>query len=85
MMKTTLEIPDEIYRETKSAAALRGESVKDFVNEAIRIHLARIGRGMDSAESGWRRVFGKTSSKVTAEIDRVIDHEFGQVEPDDWT
>ena len=85
MMKTTLEIPDEIYRETKSAAALRGESVKDFVNEAIRIHLTRIGRGMESPESGWRRVFGKTSAQATGEIDRVIDEEFGQVDPDEWT
>lgn len=32
-MKTTLEIPDDLYRRTKATAALRGESLKDFVTE----------------------------------------------------
>ncbi|TLD68368.1 hypothetical protein FEM03_22965 [Phragmitibacter flavus] len=34
-MKTTLEIDDELYRETKALAALTGRKMKDLVNEAL--------------------------------------------------
>lgn len=30
-MKTTLELPDDLFRQAKATAALRGESLKDFV------------------------------------------------------
>ena len=36
-MKTTIEIPDELYRQTKATAALRGESVKDLVTRRSAI------------------------------------------------
>lgn len=38
-MKTTLEIPDDLFRQTKAVAALRGESLEDLVAAAIRAHL----------------------------------------------
>ena len=36
MMKTTLEIPDTIFRRAKSAAANRGIPLREFVTEAVR-------------------------------------------------
>ena len=30
-MKTTLEVPDDLYREVKSRAALRRRKIKDYV------------------------------------------------------
>jgi predicted transcriptional regulator len=36
-MKTTIEIPDELYRKAKSMAALRGRKFKDLIEEALRL------------------------------------------------
>jgi len=34
-MKTTLEMPDELYREVKARAALRGQTVTALITEAL--------------------------------------------------
>jgi predicted transcriptional regulator len=36
-MKTTIEVPDELYRRAKSLAALRGRKLKDLIEEALRL------------------------------------------------
>jgi predicted component of type VI protein secretion system len=38
-MKTTIEVPDELYRRAKAAAALRGRKLKDLVTEGLRLVL----------------------------------------------
>lgn len=38
-MKTTLEVPDELYRQVKSRAALRQRKIKDYVAEGPRLAL----------------------------------------------
>lgn len=35
-MKTTVEIPDDLYRRAKAEAALRGRKLKDLVEEGLR-------------------------------------------------
>jgi hypothetical protein len=35
-MRTTVEIPDELFRRAKSEAALRGRKLKDLVEEGLR-------------------------------------------------
>jgi predicted component of type VI protein secretion system len=39
-MKTTIEVPDELYRRAKAQAALRGRKLKDLVAEGLRLVLA---------------------------------------------
>lgn len=39
MVRTTVDIPDPIYRRLKSAAALRGCSVKDLVLLGVKAEL----------------------------------------------
>ena len=39
-MKTTVELPDDLYRRAKSEAALRGHKFKDLVEEGLRLVLA---------------------------------------------
>ncbi len=34
-MRTTIDLPDTVFRETKALAALRGVTLKEFVLEAI--------------------------------------------------
>ena len=38
-MKTTIEVPDDLYRRAKSAAALRGRKLKDLVADGLRLVL----------------------------------------------
>jgi hypothetical protein len=42
-MPTTVEIPDPIYRRLKSAAALRGCSVKELVLRGVKAELEATG------------------------------------------
>ena len=39
-MKTTIELPDDLYRAAKAEAALRGRPLKDLVEEGLRLALA---------------------------------------------
>jgi hypothetical protein len=82
-MRTTIDLPDALYRRAKAAAALRGESLKALVSAALRAHLGRLGRTPDR-EPGWRRVFGKADASDLAGVDRLIEEEFGKVIPEDW-
>ncbi len=38
-MKTTIEMPDDLYRRAKAEAALRGRKLKDLVEEGLRLVL----------------------------------------------
>jgi hypothetical protein len=39
MMKTTVELPDDLYRRAKAEAALRGCKFREFVEEGLRLAL----------------------------------------------
>ena len=82
-MKTTIEIPDDVFRRSKAAAALRGESLKEYVTASLRARLRSEGEA-ESAESGWRRVFGRAQADQIAEVDAILDEEFTTVDPDSW-
>jgi hypothetical protein len=82
-VKTTLEIPEDLFRQTKAIAALRGESLKDFVTAAIRAHL-KAPAGEGQADRGWRSVFGKARPEEVEEIDGIIAQEFERIDPDAW-
>ena len=81
-MKTTLEIPDEIFRRTKAAAALRGESLKEVVTRALQTYLDR--RPPEATVHGWRSVYGKARRKAVEEVDAVVASELEGIEPDNW-
>jgi hypothetical protein len=38
-MKTTIELPDDLYRRAKPEAALRGRRLKDLVEDGLRLVL----------------------------------------------
>ena len=81
-MKTTLEIPDPVFRRAKSAAAERGISFREFVTAAVEDKLAAERR---AAHRPWMSAFGKLRRlrKETARINRIIDAEFEQIEAED--
>lgn len=80
-MKTTLEIPDSIFRRAKSVAAERGIPLRALISEALAEKLrADNGRGKP-----WMAAFGKLRHlrKDSAKINRIIEDEFEQVEAED--
>ena len=81
-MKTTLEIPDALFRRAKSAAAERGIPFRELVSEALADKLSS-GR---SEEKPWMRSFGKLRAlrKETARINRIIEVEFERIDSEDW-
>lgn len=82
-MKTTLDLPDDLFRLSKATAALRGETLKEFFTAALREHLGQKAVA-ESKARGWRAVFGKAPPGATAEVDAIINAEFEQINPDDW-
>lgn len=82
-MKTTLEIPDVIFRRAKSVAARRGIALRAFVTEAVE---EKLDAERTTQEKPWMAAFGKLKHlrKETARINRIIEQEFEQIEPEEW-
>ena len=81
-MRTTIEIPDPLFRRSKAAAALRGESLRDLVAAALRAYLANHGGDVPS-QSGWRSVFGQAKREDVASVEAIITDEFERIDPED--
>jgi hypothetical protein len=84
-VKTTLEIPDPLFRKAKSTAAERGQSLKEFVTEALHDKLTAGSRRAVPTEPQWMQGFGKLKRlrKETGRVQAVIDREFEVIEPED--
>ena len=80
-MKTTLEIPDALFKQAKLTAAQRGIPFRELVSEALMEKLAVNG----AEKKPWLKSFGQLRSLRTesARIRRVIEGEFDRVEPED--
>ncbi len=79
-MKTTVEIPDQLFREAKSAAAGRGVSLRAFLTEALREKLA--GPRRRSAE--WPVTPPRLPEGEMRRIQSTIDAEFSRIEAEGW-
>lgn len=53
-MRTTIDVPDALFRKTKALAALRGESMKDFIQRALEREVT--GSSPQSAQRSQNRV-----------------------------
>jgi hypothetical protein len=84
-MKTTIEIPDPLFRKAKSKAAERGQPLKEFVAEALQEKLAAKAGSVGAGEPPWMQGFGKLRRlhKETSRIQARIDESFEVVEPED--
>jgi hypothetical protein len=82
-VKTTIEIPDRLFRQAKAVAALRAQSLKDLVTAALRAHL-ETGAGAAPTEHGWRTVFGLARPEEVGEIDSIVGVELERIDPDAW-
>ena len=79
-MKTTVEIPTALYRRSRSIAAVRGISFRQFLAEALEEKTAQ------SDTRGWMDSFGALAAEPEAvyEVDRIVEREFATVDARDW-
>jgi hypothetical protein len=84
-MKKTIEIPDPLFRRSKSKAAERGQTLRQFVTEALRDKLAVSDSEAPPGEPEWMQGFGKLRRlrNETARIQGRIDEAFEVIEPED--
>ena len=82
-VRTTVDIPDDLFRRAKAAAALSGESLKETVIAALRAHLERQGTPAPQ-RPGWRAVFGLARREEVDSVDAVVADELEQVDPEEW-
>jgi hypothetical protein len=82
-MKTTLDIPDEVFRAAKATAALRGTTLRQLVTDTLRQSLKSDTKRKGAAQPAWMQEFGALSglSAETRRIQALIDEEFEQIEP----
>ena len=81
-MKTTLEIPDAIFRRAKTVAAERGITFRALVSEALA---DKLRTQPDRDRKPWMKTFGKLRHlhKETARINRIIEREIDRVETEE--
>jgi hypothetical protein len=85
-MKTTLEIPDETFREVKARAALRGIPLRQFVTEALEEKIRGEGSSGGAGQTPpWMRGFGALADlkQENRRIEGVIAEAFERIEPED--
>ena len=80
-MKTTLEIPDFLFRRAKSVAAERGIPLRQFVTEAVQDKLKTT-----SQERPWMKHLGKLKHlrKERKAIEERVEEAFGKVDREVW-
>lgn len=82
-MKTTLEIPDAVFRKAKSTAAERGIPLREFVTQAVKEKLAENDK---NSEKPWVTHMGKLKHlrKETARINRLIEEDSEKIDAEMW-
>lgn len=82
-MKTTLEIPETIFRRAKARAAEHGISLRQFVTEAVAEKLE--AKPPTKAKTRME-LAGKLRHlrRETARVNALIEQEFEKIEPEDW-
>jgi hypothetical protein len=82
-MKTTLEIPDPIFRRAKAAAAVRGVPLREFVTQAVREKLAAAST---PPARPWVKHMGKLKHlhRETERINRLIAEDSEKIDAELW-
>ena len=83
-MKTTVEIPDSLFRQAKATAAQQGTSLKEFLTEAVRRQLRKTP-AVPNTDVPWRRAFGglRDLHRETKRVERIIEQQFERVDEDE--
>lgn len=82
-MKTTLEIPDLLFRKAKSVAAQRGIPLRQLVTEAVQ---DKLSSSSGTSQKPWMKHVGKLkhSRKDSEQINKRIEEAFEQIDKENW-
>jgi len=85
-VKTTIEIPNPIFRKAKSLAASQGLTLKQFFTGALEEKLQRTDKAFSSTEPAWKRLAGGLAhlKDENALILKRIEEECERIDPEDW-
>jgi thiamine biosynthesis lipoprotein ApbE len=80
-VKTTLEIPDFLFRRAKSVAAERGIPLRQFVTEAVQEKLRT-----RSEEKPWMKHLGKLKHlrKERQQVEKRVKEAFEKIDREVW-
>ena len=81
-MKTTIEIPDRLFREVKATAASQGQSLRQFFTDALVEKLRHVEA---QSRRPWMKHYGalRDYADELDRIDQVVEDEFENVDPRD--
>jgi hypothetical protein len=84
LMKTTIELPDALFRRAKSLAASEGKSLKELFTEAVFDRLRRSSSA--TSPKPWESAFGglRDLHRETKRIEQIIAAEFETIDEDEW-
>jgi hypothetical protein len=86
MVKTTIELPEALFRRAKSMAAQEGVTLKQLLTEAMESQLeTRTTARNGKATPRWMRAYGalRHLRYERKAIERAIESEFEKIEPED--
>ena len=80
LVKTTLELPELLFRKAKATAARQGRTLKQLVQEALSEKIARLD-GASRQQKRWFVLAGelKHLRSENRRIERVIEAEFENI------
>ncbi|MEI8228093.1 MAG: hypothetical protein WCH77_07490 [Planctomycetota bacterium] len=86
-MKTTIDIPDDLFRLAEARASLSGISLRQFVTDILRAQLEHEGRQAQTTDPPWMKGFGALADlqAETARIRSLIEAEFEGIELENET
>ena len=86
-MKTTIELPDAVFRQAKAVAATHGVTLRHYFTEALRAQLRRSVREvrLGKEQPPWMAGFGELSDlrDENRRILGLIEQEFERLSPED--
>jgi len=82
-VKTTVELPDGLLRDTRKFAADRGKTFKEVLIEGL--NLLVYDGNFEVVKPGWEALFGAfAGDPEIGRIQQFIDEEYSRVDPEDW-
>ena len=86
-MRTTIDLPDPLFREVKATAARSGMLLKDYITEALK---DKLSKPPNPAAKPWMKFAGIAANdpemlEELKRIEQIVDENFGQIEEEEWT
>ena len=73
-MKTTLTLPDDVFRKAKARAALRGQTFGKFLEQSLQRTLSE-NEGQAAASNPWLLSLPRLPRGAATDLQRAVDSE----------